>query len=160
MPLTKVRYIEKKGKLSKGKCLVLEDSLGYFSDLITVKTGDKINISKTREELVKYIKYWMGRPDFNDLRKEKLDFAIVIYLDSRRYKLQDCDNISKMVLDTLEKKKNPEAYLFEDDRQIVRLLLYKIEAEKSKEFETNQMIVSFRKHDPNKQMILEEISKV
>jgi hypothetical protein len=79
----------------------------------------------------------------------------VIYLDAQRFKTQDCDNIAHLVLNSLKKEDESDDFLFEDDRQIVRLLVYKLEAKKDEEFETNQIIISFRKHNPNKQMLLD-----
>jgi len=153
-------YMMKKAKFAMGRSLVLQGSPGFISDLITVKTGDRTNFSKTREELFSNLKSWMNNVNFNDFRREILDMAIVIYVDSMRYKTQDCDNIAKLVLDTLKKDKDSSDYLFEDDSQIIRLLVYKIKAEENEQFETNQMVISFRKHNPNKQMILENVNVI
>ena len=66
----------------------------------------------------------------------------------RYLKLQDVDNIAKVVLDALK------GCLFKDDSQIVRLLLVKQEAELLAGYDTNSLVISFRVHDPEKDMIL------
>ncbi len=150
----------KKAKFAMGRCLVLQDSLGFMSDLITIKTGNRINFSETKKDLFTNMKSWMNNDNFNDFRNEPLDVAVVIYVDSKRYKIQDCDNIAKLVLDTLKKNENSNDYLFNDDSQIIRLLVYKIKAEENEQFETNQIVISFRKYNPNKQMILEDVNVI
>ena len=71
------------------------------------------------------------------------------------------DNIAKFVLDALEGKKEP--YLFKNDKQVARLLVYKRVREEiesidtpdlRQEFDTSQLHISFRKHLPKEQMIL------
>lgn len=144
-----------KPKISINKSFVLEKPKGSFYDLIVIKTTKK-------KEMIKEIKInlesWMKNPHFDEIRKKKLDLAIVIYVDKFRMKKQDVDNIAKTVLDALRKSKKNEhkPYLFEDDSQIVRLLVYKLETKKLKGYETNSLVISFREHNPQKQMILVE----
>ncbi|AEA46856.1 hypothetical protein Arcve_0841 [Archaeoglobus veneficus SNP6] len=100
----------------------------------------------------------MENPLFEEIRKAQLDVAIVAFVPKSRVKNQDVDNISKIVLDTLKKdKQDPSSpYLFVDDSQVVRLLVYKKPCEAIEGYETSTLIISFRKHDPSKQMILVE----
>ncbi|WP_332247735.1 RusA family crossover junction endodeoxyribonuclease [Archaeoglobus veneficus] len=118
--------------------------------------------NKTKKEIIKEIKTnlksWMENPLFEEIRKAQLDVAIVAFVPKSRVKNQDVDNISKIVLDTLKKdKQDPSSpYLFVDDSQVVRLLVYKKPCEAIEGYETSTLIISFRKHDPSKQMILVE----
>jgi len=134
-------------KANTNECLVLEDSEGMFGDLITVKTK-----SETKTEMIKEIQSsqgsWMEKfPDLCDTNKE-IDLAIVVYRRVRYLKSQDLDNIAKVVLDALK------GHLFEDDSQIVRLLLVKKEAELLDGYDTDSLVISFRSHDPERDMIL------
>jgi len=144
-------------KIPNGLKVKLESSIGCFSDLVTIKTG-KINRLETIKALKTNLESWMKNPHFSELRKDKLDLAIVTIVNKQRMKTQDVDNILKVVLDALKKnnklnfKKN--AFLFYDDSQIVRVLIQKVERVEDKDYETDELVISFRKHDPNKQMIL------
>ncbi len=102
----------------------------------------------------------MENKGFNDIRDELLDIAIVFYLNTSRMKRQDVDNLAKVVLDGLQRDKSePELpYLFADDSQVVRLLLYKIRKTDDEHYDTDQLYISVRKHNPKKQMVL-HISK-
>ncbi len=144
---------EKSRRVAAHYYLFLEDSEFDSGDLIDIHTNkrDKM-IKKIRSDLMLY-----NVPE--SLRKELLDVAIVIHLRKGRYKTQDLDNIAKIILDALQKPKNSEdslGYLYENDNQIIRLLLYKIEREEDPEAETSQLSISARKHNPNKEMILKE----
>jgi Holliday junction resolvase RusA-like endonuclease len=145
------------GFLLKSLPMVLKDSESFRSGLGEAKTGSTINRQKTIEELRTSMESWMKNHRFDELRKEKIDLAIVAHLDPFRFRNQDCDNIAKIVLDALEKKDDGRGYLFEDDKQVVRLLVYKRKAVEDKVFRTNQLDISFRKHEPSKEMVLEEI---
>ncbi len=91
---------------------------------------------------------WMEKfPHLHDTDK-KIDLAIVVYRRVGYLELQDVDNIAKVVLDALK------GCLFGDDSQIVRLLLVKKEAELSADYDTDSLVISFRVHDPEKDMIL------
>ena len=134
-------------KTNMNECLVLEGSEGSFGDLITVKTK-----SETKTEMIKEIQSsqgsWMEKfPHLRDTDK-KIDLAIVVYRRVRYLKRQDLDNIAKVVLDALK------GCLFGDDSQIVRLLLVKKEAELLAGYDTDSLVISFRVHDPEKDMIL------
>ena len=133
-------------KINTNECLVLEDSEGSFRDLITVKTKNK-----TKPEMIKEIRSsqgsWMEK--FQHIRDtDKIDMAIVVYRRVGYLKRQDLDNIAKVVLDALK------GYLFGDDSQIVRLLLVKKEAELLAGYDTDSLVISFRIHDPKRDMIL------
>lgn len=134
-------------KANMNECLVLEDSEGTFGDLITVKTK-----SETKKEVIKEMQSsqgsWMEKfPHLHDINK-KIDMAIVVYRQVGYLKRQDLDNIAKVVLDALK------GYLFKDDSQIVRLLLVKKEAELLEGYDTDSLVISFRIHDPERDMIL------
>jgi Holliday junction resolvase RusA-like endonuclease len=135
--------------------LVLEDHVGYVSPLITLKTSKRY-----RNEAIRQIRTdlepWLNNKDFLELRIQTLDLAIVADLPEQRYKNQDLDNIAKVVLDALKKSSEPEPYLFEKDSQITRLLLYKRKRKELEGYDTSQLHISFRKHAPEKSMILYE----
>ena len=150
----------KTGRISKipdGLKIKLEDSMGFSSDLVTIKTS-KINRIETIKTLKTNLESWMKNPYFNELRNEKLDLAIVAIINKQRMKRQDVDNVLKVVLDALKKNDKlnfkKDAFLFYDDSQIVRVLVQKVERVEDPNYETDQLVISFRKHDPNKQMIL------
>lgn len=129
---------------------ILEDSKS-FGLLLEVKSyyfGKKETISKIKAH-IEYEK--RNDLSWKELEEEKLDVAIVIHINSCRYKSQDVDNIAKVVLDALKKGKLG-SYLIEDDSQIIRLLIYKKLREKSEISETDQVSVSMKKHDPEKDM--------
>ena len=134
-------------KFNTNECLVLEDSEGTFGDLITVKTK-----SETKKKMIEEIRSsqgsWMEKfPHLHDINK-KIDLSIVVYRRVGYLKRQDLDNIAKVVLDALK------GHLFEDDSQIVRLLLVKKEAELLAGYDTDSLVISFRIHDPKRDMIL------
>ena len=134
-------------KANTNECLVLEDSEGSFGDLITVKTK-----SETKKEMIKEIQSsqgsWMEKFSYLHDTNKEIDLAIVVYRRVGYLKRQDLDNIAKVVLDALK------GHLFEDDSQIVRLLLVKKEAELLAGYDTDSLVISFRIHDPEKDMIL------
>jgi Holliday junction resolvase RusA-like endonuclease len=143
------------GRTGSSPPLVLEDSEGSFYDLVTIKTG-----SKYRKEITDKVKTnlwsWMQNPNFKDIRGESLDLAIVASVNPSRMKTQDIDNIAKVVLDALKKRAGDSSFLFHDDYQIVRLLIWKIQSEKRPMYNTDSLSISFRVHDNKKQMILIE----
>ena len=143
------------GRTGSSPPLVLEDSEGSFYDLVTIKTG-----SKYKKEITDRVKTnlwsWMQNPNFKDIRGESLDLAIVASVNPSRMKTQDIDNIAKVVLDALKKRAGDSSFLFHDDYQIVRLLIWKIQSEKRPMYNTDSLSISFRVHDNKKQMILIE----
>lgn len=143
------------GRTGSSPPLVLEDSEGSFYDLVTIKTG-----SKYKKEITDTVKTnlwsWMQNPNFKDIRGESLDLAIVASVNPSRMKTQDIDNIAKVVLDALKKRAGDSSFLFHDDYQIVRLLVWKIQSEKRPMYNTDSLSISFRVHDNKKQMILIE----
>ena len=146
------------GKASIDPPLVLKDA-GFSNHLdvvLTSKERRKDMIHEIRVDL----QHWMENKGFNDIRDELLDIAIVFYLNTSRMKRQDVDNLAKVVLDGLQRDKSePELpYLFADDSQVVRLLLYKIRKTDDEHYDTDQLYISVRKHNPKKQMVL-HISK-
>lgn len=143
------------GRTGSSPPLVLEDSEGSFYDLVTIKTG-----SKYKKEITDTVKTnlwsWMQNPNFKDIRGESLDLAIVASVSPSRMKTQDIDNIAKVVLDALKKRAGDSSFLFHDDYQIVRLLIWKTQSEKRPMYNTDSLSISFRVHDNKKQMILIE----
>jgi Holliday junction resolvase RusA-like endonuclease len=143
--------MDKNKKLCSGGYLALEDSL-VFGTLMKISTSK--NKKKTREEVKRAItddKYVQGFEKYDNLRDKLLDIAIVIYISKTNYKKQDVDNIAKVVLDSLKRE------LFNDDSQVIRLLVYKKEIARQEDAETFQIAISVRKHDISKDMILENI---
>lgn len=100
----------------------------------------------------------MMNKNFDRFRHESLDLAIVAKVDKQRMKRQDVDNIAKVVLDALRKNKEVDSkedvFLFYDDSQIARLLVWKIPREEDERYDTDGLVISFRIHDPHKQMLL------
>ena len=134
-------------KANTNECLTLEGSEGSFGDLITVKTKNKTK-QKMIDEIRSNLGSWMEKfPHLHDTN-ERIDMAIVVYRRVGYLKRQDLDNIAKVVLDALKGR------LFGDDSQIVRLLLVKKEAELLAEYDTDSLVISFRIHDPERDMIL------
>lgn len=168
MPEEKVTFVRTKtlgnirGKRSEGPTLVLEDALGFNSDLITIKTGTKRNRAKTIRTIREDLSDWMGNPGFETLRGKLLDLAIVVQVNKQRMAQQDLDNIAKITMDTLKKPEKPKdmAYLFNKDSQVVRLLLYKLPRFEHSVYQTDEMTISFREHNPEKEMILEEVEEI
>jgi len=140
-----------------GGTLVLEDSDGYASALIEVKTGSK---QETIRQIKKDLRGWMENKRFEPYRRAELDVAIVAKVNKQRMNCQDVDNIAKDVLDALQKHGDQEAYLFEKDSQVTRLLVWKqCKPDPEPPLEqvqvlTDELTISFRRHDPDKQMIL------
>lgn len=144
-------------RMSKNTPLGLEDSKGIFSDLITISSG-KVTRRETINKIKTNLEAWMKNQHFDPYRNTLLDVAIVLFIGRQRIKRQDVDNIAKIVLDALKKdnknKYRREAYLFDDDSQVVRLLVYKIPRCEDELYNTDSMTISFRVHDPQKQMLL------
>jgi Holliday junction resolvase RusA-like endonuclease len=115
-----------------------------FSDLITISS------SKDRKRTINNIKTnletWLKNQDFDPYRNAPLDTAMVLFIDKQRIKKQDVDNIAKIVLDALKKddKYRRESYLFDDDSQLIRLLVYGIPRCEDDVYNTDTMTISFR----------------
>lgn len=138
-------------KVCSGGYLALENSL-VFGTLIKISTSK--NKKKTKEEIKRAItddKYVQGFEKYDNLKDKPLDIAITIYISKENYKRQDVDNIAKVVLDALKGE------LFNDDSQVIRLLVYKKEITQQEDAETFQISVSARVHDISKDMILENV---
>ena len=112
--------------------------------------------AKIRTDLAR----WLTNPQFNNMRNGLLDIAIVAGVSANRMESQDVDNIAKVVLDGLEKEKGDSRFLFYDDNQIIRLLIYKQRREELSGYNTDSLTISFRVHDSNKQMILVNPSQI
>ena len=145
------------GRIGSTPHLVLEANSGAFDDLVTIKTGGRYRceiIEKTRRNL----ESWMKNPDFKDVRNSLLDLAIVARVSPDRMKNQDIDNIAKVVMDALKESDGDSRFLFHDDRQVVRILVWKIQREERAEYNTDSLTISFRVHDDRRQMVLVEPS--
>lgn len=147
--------IKKIGRTGSPPFLRLEDSYGFSGDLGEVKTGIKY-----RKGMIDTIKnnlsIWMANSDFEQIRGQQLDLAIVIKLSPYRLKRQDVDNIAKVICDALKQRKGDERFLFDDDSQIIRMLAWKIERKEDPQWYTDSYDISFRIHDGSKQMNLIE----
>ena len=143
------------GRTGSGPFLVLENNLGTFDDLVTVKTKGEY-----RKDVIANIKCnlesWMANPHFEDVRTSNLDLAIIARVSPSRMKNQDADNLAKIVMDALKKSKGDTRFLFYDDCQVVRLLVWKMQQEEQSGYNTDTLTISFRIHDESKQMILVE----
>lgn len=142
-------------RTGSGPFPILENSLGSFTDLVTISTK-----SKNRKDVIETIRMnlesWMKNHGFEKAREADLDMAIVASISPGRIKNQDIDNISKVVLDALKKSEDDDRFLFYDDCQVVRLLIWKIQQEELVDYNTDTLTISFRIYDPQKQMILIE----
>ncbi len=133
-----------------------------FTVLIEIKTGtneDKTeSINKIRNEANHF-----GDKFYDKFRTADLDFAIFLEVTPKRYLTQDLDNIQKVVFDTLKEDKNNPSWknkhLFKDDKKICRVIAWKVKREEIKEYNTDSLTISFRIHDPSKQMIMEKEKK-
>ncbi len=145
--------VEKIGKTGSSPFLQLTDSIGVSGNLGEIRTG-----SRYRKETINTIKTdlgnWMGNNDFQPIRGQQLDLAIVIKLSPYRFKKQDTDNIAKAICDALKKRRGDDRFLFNDDTQITRLLIWKIQRVEDPLWETDSYDISFRTHDVNKPMVL------
>ncbi len=128
--------------------LILENQFGTFHDIINLKTSKRKEMKKKLRE---NLGNWLINKNFELTKNELLDVSILLYVDRKKYKTQDVDNAAKIILDTIKKTN-----ICEDDRQIIRLLVYKISRIEYKNEETSSLIISFRKHDKSKQMNLIE----
>jgi Holliday junction resolvase RusA-like endonuclease len=147
------------GRIKKGPSPALEDATGMAADLITLKTG-KPNKNETAKKIKTNLENWMENVGFDELRGKLLDIAIVAKVNKQRMEAQDLDNIAKIVLDSLKKNDKldfkRDTFLFKDDSQVVRLLVYKMPREEDELYSTDELVISFREHDSKKQMILVE----
>jgi Holliday junction resolvase RusA-like endonuclease len=144
---------KKLGRMGMDSPLLLEDAFGSAGDLVEIKSGTKYRC-EVRKILKCNLEAWMKTPGFDEIRSQFLDLAVVARVNEKRIKRQDVDNIAKIVLDALKETEGDPRFLFRDDSQIVRLLVWKIRKTDSPDYETDSIAISFRKHDPDKQMIL------
>lgn len=149
------------------KAVLIRNLQYYFNDVISSNSWDSLDVSLQRlsvevfrKDVIATIRMnlesWMKNHHFKGTREAELDMAIVACVSTGRMKNQDIDNISKVVLDALKKSGDDDRYLFEDDRQVIRLLVWKTQQEERTDYNTDTLTISFRIHDPNKQMILVE----
>jgi len=152
-----------KSRFSSGNNMVLEDAFyhSHLIDIITMKKNKQAMKKEIRDSFVDYFK----NEKFKELKKVQIDLAIHLEVSSSRFENQDLDNIQKIVLDALQKdKKNPSwDYLYENDSQVCRILVWKTKKVEGSDYNTASMTISFRAYDPSKQMIMlsyrDEISK-
>lgn len=141
-------------RMSTSNPIHLKHWTGSTLVLNQVKTGKNY-----KSEMIKELKIslwnWMENQNFQNIKDAEIDLAIVVHLNKQRMKRQDCDNIAKVVLDGLTQKTG-DPFLINDDSQIRRLLVYKLPRKEYEQFETDQLHISFAKHDPSKQMELED----
>ena len=146
-------------KTGSGPFPVLEDNEGSIVDLVTIRTKNR-----NRKDVIATIRMnlasWMKNHHFEGAREAELDMAIVACVSSGRMKNQDIDNISKVVLDALKKSEGDDRFLFYDDCQVIRLLVWKIQQEELADYNTDTLTISFRTHNPKKQMILVEPEEI
>lgn len=145
--------VGKIGKTGSPPFLQLTDSIGVSGNLGAIKTG-----SRYKEETINEIKtdlyIWMGNNDFQPIRGQRLDLAVVIKLSPYRFNKQDADNIAKVICDALKKRRGDDRFLFNNDSQIIRLLIWKLQRVEDPFWETDSYDISFRIHDSSKPMEL------
>ena len=134
-------------KMFANDYLVLEGE-GSFGGPITVKTGNKKTRKETIEKIRSDLREWSEKFPYLKNEDTKIDLAIVVYRYPSYMRRQDVDNVAKLVLDALK------GCLFADDSQIVRLLVYKLDAALIEGYDTESLVISFRKHNPKKEMVL------
>lgn len=130
----------------------LENYAGSISLLAEIKTTRRKEVFSVFKDAA----IWLNNPHFTPLKDKKLDISIIAFVNKQRMRRQDVDNIAKATLDALkmDTKKPDKPYLFNDDSQIIRLLICKYPKEESEQYAKDTFVVSFREHDPQKQMTL------
>jgi Holliday junction resolvase RusA-like endonuclease len=141
--------IEQIGRTGSAPFLQLADSIGASCDLGKVRTGNKYR-KETIDEIKTNLSIWMRNQDFEPIRGQQLDLAIFIKLSPYRLKKQDIDNVAKIICGALKERRGDDRFLFNDDSQIVRLLVWKIQREEYPFWKTDSYDISFRLHDSNK----------
>ncbi len=145
--------------------IYLDDAEGIHVVLEDVKTEGGLD-----DALVSSIEGWLkdlkGVDAYKSEPFDPLDLAIVVDVSKRHLDgkgARDVDNIPKKLLDLLkmDEAKPSKPYLFRDDKQVARLLVWKrLKRDYRKrdflDYETHALHLSFRKHDCKKhsQMIL------
>lgn len=142
----------RRAKIPEDDKIVLEDSLGYTNILLQVLTSEK---EDSIQRILSNLSDWMDNTNFEEIQEAEINLALVAYVDNYRMSRQDVDNIAKVVIDALQNLGNGEPYLISDDNQIRRLLVEKREKVEDDEFDTDDVLISFRRHGPEKEMILE-----
>ncbi len=126
--------------------------------MVDVETANKKNKKKNIEQIRAKLRNFFGEQKFEKFKEKdaKLDLAIFIEVSSHRYKTQDIDNILKIVLDAIQRDKKDSSwkYLCEKDSQIYRILAWKDIVEKVGDYNTASVTLSFRTHDPSRQMTM------
>ena len=145
--------LEKIGKTGSPPFLQLADSIGVSGNLGEIKTGNKYR-KATIDTIKTDLFNWMVNDNFQPVREQQLDLAIIIKLNPYRFKKQDADNIAKVICDALKVQGNDNRFLINDDSQIVRLLIWKIKRKEDPLWQTDSYDISFRIHDSNKAMTL------
>ena len=145
------------GRIGSRPNLVLEANSGTFHDLVTIKTGGRYRC-EIIEQIRRNLESWMKNPYFKDVRDSLLDLAIVARVSPDRMNNQDIDNIAKVVMDALKESDRDSRFLFHDDRQVVRILVWKLQREERAGYNTDSITISFRVHDDRRQMVLVEPS--
>lgn len=158
---------EEKEKDSRGgmaKCpkYVLEDKQGAIGMLLKVKTSRNALKKETALLIKNQIDGRAAIGAFDKIRDKPLDIALHLSVNKTRFERQDLDNIQKVVFDAIKKdKRHPERnYLVSDDSKIIRCLVYKTKRIEDKYVDTDELTISFREHNPEKQMILEKESGI
>ena len=145
--------LKRVSRIAASPLLVLDGSENYYHNLTTIKTSSK-NKREMKEKIRTDLKNWLNNPTLYSMQNQSLDIAIVVRVNSIKVDRQDVDNVAKVVLDALKKKEGDSRFLFHDDNQVIRLLVYKLKSEDVTGHITDSLTVSFRVHDPDKQMLL------
>lgn len=134
----------------------LEGSEGYNETFNIVRTNEE---EKTIEELRRDLEIWVKNELFDEIRGEDIDLAIVFEPADPDNDV-DVDNFVKPVISALQnhEKDDRDRHLIEDDSQIKRLLVHKLETQdRSEPYDEPRLSISFREYNPKRQMIMESL---
>ena len=151
--MDKKTIIKKSVRTSSPPWYQLEDAVGAYGGIGEIKSSRKYK-KETIQQLKSDLSRWMLNEHFIPIKGKQLDVALVIKRNPYRLKKQDIDNIAKILCDTLKEKKGDNRYLFHDDSQIIRLLIWKIQRAEDKQSDTDSYDISFRIHVNKKPMNL------
>lgn len=143
-----------------GNAWVLKDDCkGRWTVLIEIKTGTDEDITKSIKKIRNEANHFENKY-YDKFRTADLDFAIFLEVTPKRYLTQDLDNVQKVVFDALKEDTNNPSWknkhLYKDDKKICRVIAWKVKREEIEESNTDSLTISFRIHNPKKQMEMEK----
>lgn len=142
---------------------VIEDCAGYWSNFSSnIATNwhlDDVETSEAISELRMHFEGWVMNEHFDEHREGAIDLAVVYDAPQSSDNSKDVDNVGKTVTSALQAHPEDERdrHLVRDDSQIMRMLVDKRVDEIQ---DQPRVVISFRKHDPERQMVLTETPEV